>query len=79
MVMSAATGVCLLLALIAATRGDDTVAECTQTDVTELKDALRQSACRLNANRTAGEEFRAAVRTKHGRPDGKLLERCTVQ
>jgi hypothetical protein len=65
----AASGLCLLLALIAATRGDDAVARCTQTDVTTLRDTLRQSACRLKANRTEGEAFRAAVRAKHGLPD----------
>ena len=69
----AASGLCLLLALIAATRGDDAVARCTQTDVTTLRDTLRQSACRLKANRTEGEAFRAAVRAKHGLPDGELL------
>ena len=77
--MSVTTGVCLLLALIAATRGDDAVARCSQTDVTELRDALRQSACRLKANKTEGEEFRAAVRAKHGLPDCELLEHCIVQ
>ena len=65
--------VCLLLALVAATRVD-AVTSCSQTDVTALRDAMRQSACRLEANRTAGEMFRAAVRAKHGLPDCKFPE-----
>ena len=66
--------VCLLLALVAATCTlGDAVASCGQTDVTVLKDTLRQSACRLRANRTEGEEFRASVRAKHGLPDCELL------
>ena len=62
----------LLLTLIAATTGD-VVASCNQTNPTALRNALRQSACRLKAYRTEGEEFRASVRAKHGLPDGKLL------
>ena len=63
--------VCLLLALVAATCTlGDAVASCDQTDV---KNTLRQSACRLRANRTEGEEFRASVRAKHGLPDCELL------
>ena len=52
----------------------DGVTSCSQTDVTALRDVLRLSACRLNANRTAGEMFRAAVRAKHSLPHCKSLE-----
>ena len=58
-------GVCLLLALGSTARGDD-ASRCSQGGVTELRDTLRQSACRLGANRTEGDVFRARVRAKHG-------------
>ena len=63
---------CLLLALIAATRGH-AVTRCSQTNVTALKDALRHSACRLQTNRE-GEMFRAGVRARNGLPGCKLLQ-----
>ena len=63
----------LLSALLTAATMDS-VDSCSKTNAVKLRDELRQSSCRLNANRTAGDEFRASVRAKHGLPDGELFK-----
>ena len=59
-------GVCLLLALGSSTARGDGGSTCSPGGVTELRDTLRQSACRLRGNRTEGDIFRAHVQAKHG-------------
>ena len=56
-------GVCLLLALGSTARGHH---ELGCSGDMELRNTLRQSACRLRGNRTDGDVFRAHVRAKHG-------------
>ena len=61
---------CILLTLAAAVpaRGD-AVAECSGTDVTALRDTLRQSACKLvpgRGNDTQTQTFREYVYKKNG-------------
>ena len=57
----------LLLVLYTSTaRGDgDLQLECNQ-DGLKLKDALRESSCRMKGNFNDTERFGAGVRTKHG-------------
>ena len=54
-----------MLALGSTARGDGG-STCSPGGATELRDTLRQSACRLGGNRTEGDVFRAHVRAKHG-------------
>ena len=54
----------LLLVFTSTTRGDGDL-ECNQNGLM-LKDALRESSCRISRNYNDTERFGAGVRTKHG-------------
>ena len=68
---------CALLLLAAAGPGlGDSLTGCSESDVTALRDTLRQSACRLvpgQGNRTETEAFQEYVFTKHGAQTSKLV------
>lgn len=62
---------CILLTLAAVVQGDT---GCSGTDVTALRDTLRQSACKLvpgRGNDTQTREFRENVYKKHGQSSSK--------
>ena len=67
----------LLLALLNVSAAES----CDVSDVTALKDELRQSACRLvpgRGNDTQTRIFRESVYEKHGQPSSKFPRRSTV-
>ena len=66
----------LLFLLVSAWPGlGNSQSRCRESDVTALRDTLRQSACRLvpgRGNMTEAEAFREYVFTKHGAQSSKL-------
>ena len=74
--MRVAAAFALLLVLVAVGAGlGDSLSRCSESDVTALRDTLRQSACRLvpgQGNMTETEAFQEYVFTKHGERSSKL-------
>ena len=63
----------LLLLLVSAGPGlGNSPSRCRESDVTALRDTLRQSTCRVARNVTEAEAFQEYVFTKHGPPSCKL-------
>ena len=67
----------LLLVLYTSTAGGDVELECNQNGLM-LKDALRESSCRIKGSVNDTERFGVGVRTKHGVGLGALICRILL-